>query len=86
MVAGVNRFKIAVVNRSLTAARAVPRMRSTRPGGSIRSLRQRASSASRSRSSDSSTGAISSASQPASLASSSSLKRRNRNARRIWAR
>ena len=56
-----SRATVVAQNRSLAAARAAPTIRSTRPGGSIWSALQRASSDSRSRSSDTSTGATSSA-------------------------
>ncbi len=84
----VRREATSVVNRRSAAARAVPRTRSSRldAGGSMRSTRHRATSASRNRSSDSSTGQTSSASHAASLSSSPTVASRNPRALRIWAR
>lgn len=66
--------------------RAPATMRSIRPGGSIRSARQRASSASTRTRSEVSVGATSAPSQAVNLASSPRLASRNPNALRIWAR
>lgn len=69
-------------NRALPA----PTIRSTRPGGSIFNVRQRASSAARNPSSVNTIGQILSASHSASTSSSARVDSRNPSASRTWAR
>jgi len=89
-----NRVIASVLSRPTISAQnccskgflADPRMRSVRPGGSIRSARHRAHKAVLKPSSVISTGKISAASHPVSRSSSARVGSRNPSADRTWAR
>jgi hypothetical protein len=86
IVSADRRATVAAQKRSSASLRAAPRMRSRRPGGSMRSSRQRPSNASRWRSSSGSPGHTSSASHPDSRSSSARLASRKPSAVRICGR